>query len=619
MKKYLFDSEKLISKRGLDSPDGVNDITLRFTPIDQRLAESIQTLSIKTGADEITWGYGLNTKRYPTYGGEVIQILSTYADKMIIKGTCRNYKELESIYDYFREYIFYTTGGAANVTGRSQDALERMQKYLLFEYPARNWRFVIMVADASGFRISRNVAAPEWQITAEIVSENARYRLGSERTDKWANVLKAPVAMGRRGGSSTARGFLRSGESQGQTESASAPVLPKNFAVERAGDPFRTFMETTGGERGKIADNFHALIASWATGDISTIPNNPIAEPEKREMEIWESKFGAGASLAGGTVIGDDGTGIPVAPGVPSEGVAWGPKQRVFGTTYGDANNIDDNGIGAGGKILHDYPDSYAELSTNMYNSANGPTPDGKKNDYAALGKLEFETPIRVTNPTNGKSMILYKRDVGFGGPGPDGKRGTADDPKIDIWYKAAKQLGFNGWGWLEIEIGVPGAGGVGVPAPNPSDLAKYRPIQGNYNLSNASSQFNQPDGDEGADAPNGGNVHAAYDFFAPAGKEVYAPDDGVIIALSKNSSTSGQVYGDAIKVELKNGYVWVFRHTRAIVQQGQRVKGGQKIGSVSPWTGSTHVHIEIWKNRDANYQQINMIDPLPILKQLYK
>jgi murein DD-endopeptidase MepM/ murein hydrolase activator NlpD len=615
MKKYLFDNE-ILSRRSTTNPTTkeVHDIQLRFRPIDEKMQTDIGSLTIKTGADEITWGYGLNTKRFPTYGGEVVQILSTYADQMTIKGTCRNYKELTEIYEYFKSYIFYTTG--------IQDR-ERKQKYLLFEYPARNWKFVIMVADASGFRISRDVAAPEWQIKAEIVSENARYSLGSERIDSFANVLATPVATGKRGRSARSAGpptgllATRSGDIA--TEDAAAEAkLPKNFVVDRAGSPFRTFIETTNAERGKIADNFNALVAAWATGDISTVFSNPIAEPEKREMEIWESRFGEGALLVGtgGAGVGEGavvGGGGPVGEG----GIVWGPKQRMFGTVYGDAQNIDDNGLGAGGKILKDYPDSYAELATNEINYAN--QGQSSKNSYDAMGGLEFETPARVTNPKNGKSMILYKRDVGFGGNGPDGKRGTEDDPKIDIWWMAAKELGFDGWGWLEVEIGTPGAVGGGVAAPNPSDLAKYRPIEGDYNLSGASSQFNQPDGDEGADAPNGGNVHAAFDFFAPAGKGVFAPDDGVIYALSKNSATSGQVYGDAIKVELKNGYVWVFRHTRATVQQGQTVKAGQRIGSVSPWTGATHVHIEIWKNRDANYQQINMIDPLPILKQLYK
>lgn len=326
MKNYLFESENpekgtLLSNYGLSG----HDITLRFTPINERMLADLGTLSIKTGADEITWGYGLNTKRYPTYGGEVIQILSTFADKMIIKGTCRNYRELENIYEYFRNYIFYTTGGAKNITGSNQDALRRMQKYLLFEYPARNWKFVIMVADASGFRISRDVAAPEWQITAEIVSENARYRLGSERLDRFASVLQTPAvkATGRRTRSAPTQGFLqpapRSGDAASEEEEV-APVVPKNFVIERAGDPFRTFMETTGGERGKIADNFHALIASWATGDISTIPNNPIAEPEKREMEIWESKFGEGATLSG-VGGGNDGNTIDTESGSSISGV----------------------------------------------------------------------------------------------------------------------------------------------------------------------------------------------------------------------------------------------------------------------------------------------------------
>lgn len=453
-----------------------HDITLYFEPVDEDLKLTIGTLKISTGADEISWGYGLNTRRFPTYGGEVVQILSTYADKMTIQGTCTDYNTLTNIYEYFKNYLLYTTGGSSILTANGDT--NRKQKYLKFTYPARNWSFVIMITEASGFRIARDIAAPKWQLTAEIVSENDRYSLGSQRIDRFANVLSTPVSTGSRGssGGSGNRRTKRSPESitsSGEPEEMDDVVrMPKNFNIEKAGDPFGNLMDFANGKRGKIADNFHALVASWATGDISTLNVNPLVDPYKTEEQIWTEKFGSLEMPGGSTGDGSGavGGGTPVGDGttVGSGETVWGEKKKVFATAFGGAG--DDNGLGSGGKILKDYPDSYAELSTNMYNSANGPTPDGKKNDYAALGKLPYETPIRVTY--KGKSKVLYKRDTGFGGPGPDNKRGTEDDPKIDIWHTAAKELGFNGFDYVEIEIGTVSSGGPdGIAGSAPPDM----------------------------------------------------------------------------------------------------------------------------------------------------
>ena len=173
--------------------------------------KAVGGLIIPTGADEITWGYGLNTKRTPTYGGEVVQILSMYADKMTIKGTCRTYNEMNKIYEYFKNYISYTTGAKGLDT-------KRHQKFLKFRYPARSWSFVIMVEDISGFRMSKDIAAPVWSLTAEIVSENDRYALGTQRADRWASALNQPMTGGA----------AHSGGAYG----------PKNFKLIRNGDAY---------------------------------------------------------------------------------------------------------------------------------------------------------------------------------------------------------------------------------------------------------------------------------------------------------------------------------------------------------------------------------------------
>lgn len=233
--------------------------------------DAVGGLEIPTGADEITWGYGLNTKRIPTYGGEVVQVLSMYADKMTIKGTCRTYNEMNKIYNFFKKYIEYTTGAKGINT-------KRHQKFLKFKYPARRWSFIIMVDDISSMRMSKDISAPVWSLTAEIVSENDRYALGSERADRWASALHQPMIQKA----------VKSGKSYG----------PRNFKLLRNGDAYGDQM-TAAERRGKISQNFDALVASWATGDITTLRNNPLVDPPQSAEEIWTKNFGDYAGVGG--------------------------------------------------------------------------------------------------------------------------------------------------------------------------------------------------------------------------------------------------------------------------------------------------------------------------------
>jgi len=586
----VYENGKFVGERTLD-------ISLAFDPYDdpqrsdgEEFKKHVGSIAIPTGADSITWGYGLNTKRTSTYGGEVVQILSMYADKMMIKGTCRNLREQRFIYEYFKKYMTYITG-----SGNDGSGLDRRQNFLQLRYPARNWSFIIMVVQAPNMVMATKQAAPEWSIVAEIVSENDRMALGQNKIDQWADVLTTIIPRtSRRGAGASISGAART------------------FNIKKDSDPFGNLMDYMDGGRGAVAENFEAMIASYATGSITSLRTDPLNTPDPTAAEIWNAKFGSGGiSLSsGGGAVGND---------VPQGSISYGSKTRVFATAYGGRNDPTSTSTGhAGGQAfdLNQYPDSYAELSTNASNSVPNGNADGSVNDYAALGGLAALTPIKVTY--NGKSKVLYKRDVGFGGNGPDKKRGSGDDPKIDLWWKAAEELGFGGFDWVDIEIGT--SSGGGETAVNPSDLAQFKPISGKHpEIQGASSQFNYPDGPEGPETSNGGNQHSAYDFMSPAGTPIYAPASGKMVSVSYNPATSGQVFGDSFKLQLRNGYVWVFRHTKAEAKEGDTVQGGQRLGAVGAWNGGTHTHIEIWKTYTGGYKQSNMIDPLTILKTLYK
>ena len=71
-------------------------------------------LVVTTGLDEIAWAYALNTATFPTYGGEVVQILSVYIDDMEVEGTVRTYAEAEAIYSFFMKYFTIATQGTSS-------------------------------------------------------------------------------------------------------------------------------------------------------------------------------------------------------------------------------------------------------------------------------------------------------------------------------------------------------------------------------------------------------------------------------------------------------------------------------------------------------------------------
>lgn len=119
-----------------------------------------EELTIHTGVDNVSWGYGLNVQRYPTYGGEVIQILSAYVDDLEVAGTLATYQDMETAYSFFLKYI-----------QRASTEGTRDENPMTFIYPHRGWSFKIMVTEAPGYRKARDLTVPNWRIRAHVVDE----------------------------------------------------------------------------------------------------------------------------------------------------------------------------------------------------------------------------------------------------------------------------------------------------------------------------------------------------------------------------------------------------------------------------------------------------------------
>jgi hypothetical protein len=117
----------------------------------------IGVLNVRTKPNAVEWGYGLNTVNYPTYGGEVVQVLSCYIEDMNIEGDVRTYREIEEIYGWFIEYMQLATQ-----KGRHDETPVK------FRYFERNWVFDIIPKGLPGFRYGRDVVVPSWRMQAHV-------------------------------------------------------------------------------------------------------------------------------------------------------------------------------------------------------------------------------------------------------------------------------------------------------------------------------------------------------------------------------------------------------------------------------------------------------------------
>lgn len=123
---------------------------------------SPNTLYVDVKPNQIEWSYGLNVANFPTYGGEVVQILSAYIDDLTVTGNVRTYQEIEEIYSWFITYIQLATQG---VTGVGRYNVKPVQ----MSYFERGWKFNIYPTGVPGFKYGRDVVAPEWKLTAAVV------------------------------------------------------------------------------------------------------------------------------------------------------------------------------------------------------------------------------------------------------------------------------------------------------------------------------------------------------------------------------------------------------------------------------------------------------------------
>ena len=213
--------------------------------------EHVGTLQVRTGADSIMWGYGLNVATWPTYGGQVIQILSCYIDDLEISGTLRTYREMEEVYSYFYRYMQIASQGAPGTDRFNQEPMT-------FRYPHRKWQMEIVPKVAPGFRKGRDVVAPTWKINCHVIDESGDVDEVAELIIKEAE-LKA-----------------RTNATKGEFDENFGLVGKIGFKDENPfSDPNTKFGDDFANERGKpsevLADIYSKFIPAYLGGDFDSI------------------------------------------------------------------------------------------------------------------------------------------------------------------------------------------------------------------------------------------------------------------------------------------------------------------------------------------------------------
>ena len=188
---------------------------------------------------------------------------------------------------------------------------------------------------------------------------------------------------------------------------------------------------------------------------------------------------------------------VPAASGDPTGPMTLAPGQPMIVA----ASYFTDQ-TGAWGDNLLVSHDSYAEVSLRI------PRSHVTRQNATMLGGLPYITPLQVTNPQNGRSVILYKRDIGAGQP----LSNTLDGYhyRIDLTTWAEQQLGLSGSGLVQVTR-------LTGPVSTPGD----------GQACSASSGF-APAG-SGIDPIPGftiGRDDMGVDATAPVGTPIYAPLD---------------------------------------------------------------------------------------------
>jgi hypothetical protein len=257
------------------------------------------TLLVHTGANQIKWAYSMNTTKFPTYGGEVIQVLSARVGQLHVGGNTVNNLQLAAIYKWFRAYM--TLAGAT----RPRDVTP-----ITFQYPNRGWELGIYVTAAPSFKLGTTQVATEWSIVAEVNQEDAQlleHEIMKPLTYPLTTVL----------GDSAGSLVLPKGIGFIPNNKFSAPLpdlIAKGASPDAIAAATQRLQTVTANN---IGNSFEALVAAWSGGDFAHFlfdatqgaSANGLGNPDDVWQRLYNSPFVDGSNnQTGGTPAPGGGT-----------------------------------------------------------------------------------------------------------------------------------------------------------------------------------------------------------------------------------------------------------------------------------------------------------------------
>ena len=265
--------------QSIDQEPLPKNAVIRFSHSHPLLANN--PLYVRSGANAIKWAYHLNTSVIPTYGGEVVQILSCVVGPISIEGNVAGRihptkkgtldpdytpnEELKDIADWFLTYMHI-----AGTVGTKHPV--RDETAVLMEYPARGWSFYIQPTQLNGFRYAVDQPSPTWQIVAEIVADNDRNQLAVKTMESMTDAVTSNQILSR------------------MQRFANIGFDPNSPWI----DPLAAQNATT--DLKKFGDNFKALLGAWSSGDFSHFGffelKENVSSLTEGQKQYWTTLFG---------------------------------------------------------------------------------------------------------------------------------------------------------------------------------------------------------------------------------------------------------------------------------------------------------------------------------------
>lgn len=223
-------------------------------------------LVVKTGADRIAWGYALNTVTWPTYAGEVVQILSCFVDDLEITGTLQTPGDMETLYTFFIQYAQVATQGDPR-RGQKSGHTSYNEQPMTMRYPHRGWEMKVMPKSMPGYHKGRDLVTYQWQIQAHVVDDDA----GDVDSLKDLIIKEAEIKMAIQSkGPDDDTNFALQGKIHFEDENPfSDPFTSKgtNFAQ----NPSQAFQQ--------IGDFYSKLLPAYLQGDFSALSGGLGSKP----------------------------------------------------------------------------------------------------------------------------------------------------------------------------------------------------------------------------------------------------------------------------------------------------------------------------------------------------